>query len=103
MLIDIIQFIPPRGRQELRQIEVPDDCAVGYESMRRHGCRLTVETLMTGMVSTCIEHEEGDYDIKLLRLPGRPGKLQTLPQAVTAMLQRFDGAKFEKWLEEVRA
>jgi hypothetical protein len=98
MLVEVTEFIPPRGRQEQQHLEVADDCAVGYESLRRHHCRLTAERLTTGSISTCIEHEEGDYDIQIV-----PHELGKFKEAVEGMLRRFDGAKFEEWLKAVTA
>ena len=65
MIVKITQFIAPHGEQRERTCEVPDDCALGYESLKRHGCRLTAEVLMTGAVSQTIEHEEGDFLIEI--------------------------------------
>jgi hypothetical protein len=93
MHVKITQFIPPRRRQEERSCEVPNDCAPGYESLNRHGCRLTAEVLMTGLVSQTVEHEIGDYLVEIT--PNGP-EVQT---ALIKMLHEFDGAKFEKWLE----
>lgn len=93
MIVEITQFIAPRGRQELRKCEVPDDCAVGYESLKRHGCRLTAEVLMTGHVSQTVEHEDGDF---LIEITSNGPEVQ---QALIKMLREFDGAKFEEWLK----
>jgi hypothetical protein len=96
MQVKITQFIPPRGRQEERSCEVPNDCGVGYESLRRHGCRLTAEVLMGGLVSQTIEHEEGDF---LLEITENGPEVQA---ALIKMLREFDGTKFEEWLKEVQ-
>lgn len=97
MKVVVIQFIAPFGEQREQSVEVPNDCAVGYEALRRHGCRLTAEVLMTGLVSQCIEHEEGDYDIRITK---------NGPEVMTelgTMIREFDGAKFEEWLAELTA
>lgn len=93
MIVEITQFIAPDGEQRTRQCEVPDDCAVGYESLRRHKCRLTAEVLMDGMVSQCVEHEEGDFLIEVT--PNGP----PVHKALVKMLREFDGATFEYWLQ----
>jgi hypothetical protein len=98
MFVAMTEFIPPRGRQEQEHLEVADDCAVGYEALQRHNCRLTAERLTTGALSTCIEHEEGDYDIQIV-----PHDAAKFREAVETMLRRFDGAKFEEWLKAVTA
>lgn len=94
--VDITKFIAPHGEQRQCHAEVPDDCAVGYESLRRHGCRLTAEVLTTGHVSQCIEHDEGDYDIAVT------SNGPAVQDALVKMLRDFDGAKFEEWLQEVQ-
>ena len=92
MKVEITQFIAPYGEQRIRFAEVPDDCAVGYEAMRRHGCRLTAEVLSTGHVSQCIEHDEGDFDIKITK------NGPDVQEALVRMLRAFDGPTFENWL-----
>ena len=96
MIVEITQFIAPHGGQRKVTCEVPDDCAVGYESLKRHKCRLTAEVLMTGVVSQCIEHEEGDYDIAVT------ANGPAVTDALVEMIRKFDGADFEKWLKEVQ-
>jgi hypothetical protein len=95
--VKITQFIAPHGEQRERSCEVPDDCAVGYEALKRHGCRLTAEILTMGMVSQCVEHEEGDFLIEIT--PNGP----QVQEALVKMLREFDGAKFTEWLAEVNA
>jgi hypothetical protein len=97
MIVKITQFIAPYGEQRERSCEVPDDCGVGYESLKRHGCRLTAEVLSVGMVSQTVEHDEGDFLIEVT--PNGP-EVQT---ALIKMLREFDGAKFEEWLKEMAA
>lgn len=95
--VKIIQFIAPHGEQREHSCEVPNDCAVGYEAIRRHRCRLTAEVLSVGMVSQCVEHEEGDFLMEVT--PNGP----QVQDALVKMLCEFDGAKFEEWLREVTA
>jgi hypothetical protein len=95
MVVQITQFMAPNGEIRERQCEVPDDCAVGYEALRRKNCRLTAEVLTSGHVSQCIEHEEGDYDIRLAR------NGQDVITSLITMIRAFDGAEFDKWLEAV--
>jgi hypothetical protein len=96
MQVKITQFIAPHGEQRERSCEVPDDCAVGYESLKRHECRLTAEVLMTGAVSQCVEHEEGDF---LIEITDNGPAVQ---DALVKMLREFDGAKFEEWLKAMQ-
>ena len=96
MIVEVTQFHRPNGRQTQERTELPNDCAVGYEAMRRKECRLTAEVLSSGLVSVCIEHEEGDFDIHIVE---NGPKVQT---AIADMLRKFDGAIFDGWLEAVR-
>lgn len=94
MQVAVTEFVRPRGEQRPQTMTVADDCAVGYEAMRRHKCRLTGEYLgPTGLHSLCIEHEEGDYAIEIV-------SAEKARAAVEKMLREFDGAKFEEWLKE---
>jgi hypothetical protein len=95
--VEITQFIAPHGEQRQRSLEVPNDCAVGYEALQRHGCRLTAEVLMGGQVSQCIEHSEGDYAIEIT------SNGPEVQAALVKMLRAFDGTDFEKWLKGVTA
>lgn len=95
MRIEVTKFIRSHGEQRLEQTELPDDCAVGYESLRRHQCRLTAENIY-GNISLCVEHSEGDYDQEIVA--NGPG-VQTM---LADMIRRFDGVKFEKWLDDLR-
>jgi len=94
--VEITQFIAPHGERRVRQAEVPSDCAVGYEALRRHGCRLTAEVLIGGLVSQCIEHEEGDYAIEVTK------NGPEVQAALVKMLREFDGAAFTRWLKNIR-
>jgi hypothetical protein len=90
--VEITQFHRPNGRTTLEFTDLPNDCAVGYEAMKRHGCRLTAEEIY-GNISVCIEHPEGDYDIEVV---ANGPKVQ---EALADMLRRFDGGSFQKWLK----
>lgn len=96
MTVEITQFVRPNGEQRVRHAEVPNDCAVGYESLRRHGCRLTAEVLIDGLVSQAIEHPEGDYAIEVT------ANGPEVTEALHRMLREFDGVEFAKWLKNVR-
>jgi len=95
MLVEVVEFVRPNGRQKKERLEVANDCAVGYEAMQRKGCRLTAEFIMNA-VSCCIEHPEGDFSIVVVA----NGPL--VRTAYEEMLRRFDGAVFDKWLEHMK-
>ena len=94
MIVQVTQFIRPNGRQEPYTTEVSDECAVGYETMQRNKCRLTAEIIFGDMVSLCIEHEFGDYRMRLM--PNGP----QVQAELTDMLKSFDEAEFDRWLED---
>lgn len=89
--VEITQFI-----ERVRHSEVPNDCAVGYEAIHRHKCRLTAEVLMNGMVSQCIEHDEGDFAIEITK------NGPEVQDALVKMIREFDGVKFDEWLSCVQ-
>lgn len=97
MKVEITQFIAPHGEQRQRFAEVPDDCAAGYEALRRKQCRLTAEVLTTGHVSQCVEHKEGDF---LIEVTNNGPEVQT---ALVKMLHEFDGLTFDYWLRGLNA
>jgi hypothetical protein len=65
MRVAVTEFVRPNGRQKDEKLEVANYCAVGYEAMKRKGCRLTAE-LIINVVSCCIEHPEGDYTTQIV-------------------------------------
>ncbi len=94
--VKVTEFIPPNGRTKERSVELPNDCAVGYEALVRKGCRLTVEHLPTGGFSQCIEHPEGDYDNQIF------SKASQGQQILVDMVKQFgNGSQFDRWLEDV--
>ena len=97
MKVKVVQFYTPNGRQEAHEVEVPDDCAEGYAALKSKGCRLTAEVLMTGHVSQCVEHEEGDFLIEVCA---------NGPQVITNlanMIREFTPRDFDRWLQGVTA
>jgi hypothetical protein len=65
MKIAFLQFLRPNGRRRNIEITLPDtddNCDLLHlaTDIRRAGCRLTAEELMTDEISLCIEHDEGD-------------------------------------------
>lgn len=96
MTVDIIQFKLPTGASEHITWEVSDDCEVGYEALKKHGCRLTMEILRTGEVSSTIEHPEGDFDGDVT--PNGP----EVKVALEKMIRRFDAKEFADWIIEMK-
>lgn len=96
MQVEITQYIQPHGEQRQRFCEVPDDCAVGYEALRRKRCRLTAEVLSMGQVSQCIEHDEGDYACEVT------DNGPAVTEALIKMLREFEGADFDAWLMDMQ-
>ncbi len=64
MDVRVIQFMRPFGDQTPFDVEVNDSCGPFYGLIKKLGFRLTAESLVTGMVSCCIEHPtHGDFNI----------------------------------------
>lgn len=97
MIVEVTEFVRPNGEPRKHLVAVADDCAVGYEALRRKGCQLTAEYLMTGAVSQTVEHHEGDFLIEVTF-----EHKDNIP-ALEKMLREFDGAKFDEWLKEVNS
>lgn len=91
MQIAITRFHLPRGRQEVKHVQIDNQYAVQYESIIRHECRITEERLLIGVFSVTIEHEEGDFAIVL-------GQELTI-ELIEKLLNRWDATKFEEWLK----
>jgi hypothetical protein len=66
MQIQVRQFIPPFGHQELRNAEIPDRYKQLYEEMQTAGCELQVEILTTSEVSLTVSDDMEDLDILLI-------------------------------------
>lgn len=94
--IEATQFLRPNGEQRTLLGMVSVECRLGYEVMRKAGCRLTMEELMSGQVSVCIEEPElGDYNIRIV------SNGPEVTRAVEAMLKGFDAKAFEAWKLEM--
>jgi len=98
LAVEITQFIPPNGRTAELLVDVPDDLTEQYTQIRSLGLRLTVEKLMTGIVSLCIENAEyGDFKIKLFkdRDPEGPDNIDPLID----IIREFNVEEYARWLE----
>lgn len=85
MIVTATQFLRPNGRQQEVTSEISDQYLQAYEALIQAGLRITMEVLMTGLVSICVEHEEyGDLDIEVV--PNGP----EVTTAVESMLGRID-------------
>lgn len=94
--IEATQFLRPNGEQRPVTGTVDVECRPGYEAMRKVGCRLTMEELMSGDVEVCIEEPElGDYNIRIV------SNGPEVTRAVEAMLKGFDAKAFEAWKLEM--
>ncbi len=96
LVVEVTQFIPPNGKTRDISIEVPDDLTEKYTEMRSLGLRLTVEKLMTGIISLCIENPEyGDFKMKLFpdHDPEGPDDLTELID----IIREFDTDEYRIW------
>ena len=92
--IPITQFIPPNGQRVQVETDVQDDEYAKFLELTQKGARLTVERLMNGVISQCIEHPEvGDFDMELSQND------ETVVSKRREMLLRFDGGKFDRWIK----
>lgn len=89
MIIDFIEFVPPKGRQRPLQISVPDDIGKMARDIENDGeRRFECETLSTGHISLtiCGENDDGDQDdldIEIAR------SQLTRDGALAALIKRF--------------
>lgn len=89
MIVEVIQFLRPYGRQVKQEAEVPDELIDKYTQMREAGCRLTAEVLPGGLVSLCIESRELGEDLYLLLANNGPGA-NSPANVVAKLLEQFD-------------
>ena len=82
MIVDVVQFLMPDGRQKEITTELPDECEGLYRNMLECGCRFEAEVLTTGEVSVTISDDEGDVDIVLSK------NCPDVQGGMAAMLQR---------------
>ncbi len=96
LVVEVTEFIPPNGKTRDLSVPVPDDLTEKYTAMRSLGLRLTVERLMTGLTSLCIENPEyGDFKTKLFpnRDPEGPDNIDPLID----IIREFDTDEYRTW------
>jgi hypothetical protein len=104
MIVHLVQFLRPNGRQVPVECDVPDSLRPQVEAIRERGFRFTSEVLMTDHVSLAIEHPTyGDFDGQICRNglpePGVTGS--TLPdpkEGLIALITRFRPSDADVWL-----
>jgi hypothetical protein len=65
MVVKVIEYRLPNGKQINQQIDISDEYQTAYEEMKRMQCWLTMELLHTGIYSITISDEDQDWDISL--------------------------------------
>ena len=94
MIVEVIEFRLPNGRQIPHELEIDDKCKEKYEEIINMKCRLTSEVLQTGEVSQAIEHSEFDFDIALTS-----GKdFDENKKALENLILRFNKDEFQRQL-----
>lgn len=94
MIVEVIEFRLPNGRQIPHELEIDDKCKEKYEEIINMKCRLTSEVLQTGEVSQCIEHPEFDFDIAIAN-----GKnLDENKKVLENLILRFDKNELQRQL-----
>lgn len=64
--VEVIQFLPPNGRQVGLLTDLDISTKPLYDDMRFHGCHFEVEVLTTGEVYITISDGEDDIDNALI-------------------------------------
>jgi len=89
MMVRVVQFLRPNGRQQECFTDISERCETSYVDMTRAGGRLTAEELTTGEISLCVEHpEHGDFDSRVV-VNGPP-----VTRAIEEMFDAFDVDRF---------
>lgn len=86
------QYMLPDGRRVPQHIALDASLQPRYDDLRACDCRIAAEVLTTGDVSVTLEHEEGDYNIRVV-----PND-DSVRRAIEEMLREFDPARFRDWL-----
>lgn len=92
-VVPYIRFHRPNGRKTHEEIELAADLRQKLTALHDSGCRITMELLLTGMVSLCIEHPYEDYAEELCAP-------EYIPEALEAMIDAFDRDAFNLWLDQ---
>ncbi len=90
MIVDVIQFMRPHGRQVPLEVEVSDSCKEKYDLLTGYNLRLTCEQLMNGTVSQAVEGPDFDFDIELTG----GSDLTENKAALEKLIMRFDLSAF---------
>ena len=97
MLVNVIQFKRPDGRQISGQGEINEAYRKKHEDMTERGCRFTAEVVGDSL-SLCIEHPEiGDFDIELIE--NDPGSMNI---GLEQLMDRYSGSEFVRWKRSQR-
>ena len=98
MLVDVVHFVKPHGRQVPGQFEISDRVKDEYEELTRAGLRITAEIFLPGQVSLCVEdYDRGDFLTEFG--PNGPGLLE----AVEKLIGRFDIDAYHDWVAQYEA
>jgi hypothetical protein len=92
IIVDVVQFMRPNGRQVPHQLDVDDNCEAKYKELTGLGLRLTCEQLMNGTVSQTIECPDFDFDIILTN----GADLTENKEALEKLILRFDAVEYHK-------
>ena len=97
MLVDVLEFRLPDGREILHQIEIDDACQSGYTAICDLKGRLTCERLITDAVFQYIEFDEGDFDVTL----SKGDDTTETKTKLEKMIQCFDKDEYDIWIKEI--
>ena len=89
MVVKVIQFLRPNGKQREQETDLPDSLKSAYQQMLSNGRRFTAEMLTTGEISVCIEDpEKGDLFCEVI--PNGPEVQAAMAKMLAEYGQQLD-------------
>lgn len=93
MIVKVIEFVRPNGRQVVRDVTIDDGLSEKVKMIQKEGMRLTLERLGNGLSSVTIEiPKEGDI---LVEIPEE----SKWEEAVSVLLDRYTPEMLKEWRE----
>jgi hypothetical protein len=93
MIVDVIQYMRPNGRQVPLKLEIDDKCEAKYKEIINCGCRLACEQLQTLEASQTIENADLGFDFDIIITEG--SDFNENEKALEDMILRFDIKSYE--------
>lgn len=96
--IPVTYYRPPHGKKDVGDMYITAHLKPKYDVLAARGGGIALEILRTREVSVTIEHDAGDYDIRLISPKSPIGRVN---EAISEMLEAFNPEMFDRWLEDV--